>query len=105
MWNPTATAGVWLGTIGSGAGTYSTALPTITSVYTSIKRGRWANVVTTANQVLGIRNAELMYTRGAVSQGGFFFYALENGRLTNGGRFFAGCILQQLLLCRPISIK
>jgi hypothetical protein len=38
MWNPTtATAGVWLGTIGSGAGTYSTALPTITSVYTSIK--------------------------------------------------------------------
>jgi hypothetical protein len=26
-------------TIGSGAGTYST-LPTITSVYTSIKRGR-----------------------------------------------------------------
>jgi hypothetical protein len=64
MWNPTtATAGVWLETIGSGAGTYSTALPTITSVYTSIKRGRWANVVTTANQVLGIRNAELMYTR------------------------------------------
>jgi hypothetical protein len=39
MWNPTtATAGVWLGTI-SGAGTYSTALPTITSVYTSIKKG------------------------------------------------------------------
>jgi hypothetical protein len=25
-------------TIGSGAGTYSTALPTITSVYTSIKK-------------------------------------------------------------------
>jgi hypothetical protein len=25
----------------NGAGTYSTALPTITSVYTSIKRGRW----------------------------------------------------------------
>jgi hypothetical protein len=59
-------------TIGSGAGTYSTALPTITSVYTSIKKSRWANVVTTANQILGIRNAELMYTRGAVaSQGGF----------------------------------
>jgi hypothetical protein len=58
-------------TIGSGAGTYSTALPTITSVYTSIKRGRWANVVTTANQVLGIRNAELMYTSAVASQGGF----------------------------------
>jgi hypothetical protein len=40
-------------TIGSGAGTYSTA-PTITSVYTSKKRGRWANVVTTANQVLAL---------------------------------------------------
>jgi hypothetical protein len=32
-------------------------------------------VVTTANQVLGIRNAELMYTGAVASQGGFFFYA------------------------------
>jgi hypothetical protein len=34
-------------TIGSGAGTYSTALPTITSVYTSIKEIE--QMVTTAN--------------------------------------------------------
>jgi hypothetical protein len=55
-------------------------------------------VVTTA-KVLGIRNAELMYTRGAVaSQGGFFFYARGMDVWTNGVVFFAGCILQQLLL-------
>lgn len=93
MWNPTtATAGVWLGTAGAGAGTYTTALPTTTSLYTAMKRGRWANVVTTANQVLGQRNTEAMYFRGSVAgQGGFFFYArLGFDVWTNGGRFFAG---------------
>ena len=93
MWNcTTATAGVWLGTAGSGAGTYTTALPTTTSIYTSIKRGRWANVVTTTNQVLGQRNTEQMFGRGSVaSQGGFFFFARCGfDTWTNGGRFFAG---------------
>lgn len=94
LWTPTtATAGVWLGTAGAGAGTYTTALPTDTSLYTSIKRARWANVVTTTNQVLGQRNTEAMFYRGsAVSgAGGFFFYArLGFDVWTNGGRFFAG---------------
>ena len=93
MWNPTtATAGVWLGTAGAGAGTYSTALPTTTNIYTAIKRGRWANVVTTTNQVLGQRNTEAMFFRGnAAGQGGFFFYARAGMDVwTNGGRFFAG---------------
>lgn len=93
MWNPTTvTAGVWLGTAGAGAGTYSTALPTTTNIYTSMKRARWANVATTANQVLGQRNTEAMYMRGSVAgQGGFFFFARCGMDVwTNGGRFFAG---------------
>jgi hypothetical protein len=92
MWTPTtATAGVWMGTVGAGAGTYSTALPTTGNVYTTIKRGRWANVVTTTNQVLGQRNTESMFYRGAGVGGGFFFYARAGMDVwTNGGRFFAG---------------
>lgn len=94
MWNPTtATAGVWLGTAGAGAGTYTTALPTTTNLYTAMKRGRWANVVTTTNQVLGQRNTEAMYMVSAsnAGQGGFFFYARTGFDVwTNGGRFFAG---------------
>lgn len=93
VWRATnATAGLWQGTVGAGAGTFSRALPTVTSIYTSIPRGRWANVVTTLNQVLGQRNTEAVFFRGSVAnQGGFFF----NARLgfdvwTNGGRFFAG---------------
>lgn len=93
MWNPTtATAGVWLGTAGAGAGTYSTQLPTFTNRYTSAKRGRWANVVTTANQVLGQRNTEAMYFRGSISgAGGFFFFARFGfDTWTAGGRLFVG---------------
>jgi hypothetical protein len=93
MWNPTtATAGVWLGTAGAGSGTFSAGLPTATNIYTSTKRGRWANVVTTTNQVLGQRNTEAMFTRGSVAgQGGFYFFArCGMDTWTNGGRFFAG---------------
>jgi hypothetical protein len=38
IWNTTNTInGSWTGTIGSGVGTYSTGLPSTTSVYTSVK--------------------------------------------------------------------
>jgi hypothetical protein len=38
------------------------------------KRGRYSNVVTTLNQVLGQRNIEAMYMRGSIAgQGGFSF--------------------------------
>lgn len=93
LWKPTTvTAGVWENTIGAGVGTYTTALPTTTSTYTSIRRARWANVVTTVNQVLGQRNTELMFYRSnAAQQGGFFFYARGGFDVwTNGGRAFAG---------------
>lgn len=93
LWTPTtATAGVWQGTAGAGAGTYTTALPTTTNLYTAMKRGRWANVVTTTNQVLGQRNTEAMFFLGGVAgQGGFLFYARFGFDVwTNGGRLFAG---------------
>ncbi len=93
LWMPTtATAGVWQGTVGAGAGTYTTALPTTTNVYTAQKRGRWANVVTTTNQVLGQRGTEAMFFRGAATeQGGFFFFGRFGFDVwTNGGRMFAG---------------
>lgn len=93
MWSATAaTAGVWMGTIGAGTGTYSAGLPTATSIYTSIKRSRWANVITTLNQVLGQRSSEALFMRGAAAgQGGYFFYARGGFDIwTNGARFFTG---------------
>jgi len=93
MWNPTTViAGVWLGTIGTGTGTFSTALPTSTNTYTAIKRSRMTNVVTTLNQVIGQRNTELMYQLGGTAgQGGFFFYTRCGFDVwNNGSRFFAG---------------
>lgn len=93
MWTPTTTTtGLWVGTVGAGAGTYTTQLPTNTSLYTAMKRGRWANIATTTSQVLGQRNTEAMYFLGnAAGQGGFLFYSrLGFDVWTNGGRFFAG---------------
>jgi hypothetical protein len=93
IWNNTnATAGLWSGTVGAGAGAFTQALPNTTSLYTSIKRARYANVVTTTNQVLGQRNTEAMFFRGPIApQGGFFFYARFGMDIwTNGSRLFAG---------------
>lgn len=89
----TATGGLWIGTAGAGAGTYTTALPTDTNLYTSTKRARYANVVTTTNQVLGQRNTEAIFYRGSVvsGAGGFKFFARGGFDVwTNGSRFFAG---------------
>jgi hypothetical protein len=47
-------------------------LPTTTTVYTSVTRSRYSNVVNTANQILGARNTELMYTR-VLRYKGFLF--------------------------------
>ena len=95
IWNPTnATAGMWTGTVGAGAGTFSAILPgaSNTNIYASVKRSRWANVVTTTNQVLGQRNTEAMYIRGNLaSTGGFFFFARFGlDTWTTGGRLFVG---------------
>lgn len=94
MWNLTnVTGGVWLGTSGQVSGTYGTVLPVFNSTkYASVRRSRWANVVTTLNQVIGQRQTELMYGRGSVAGvGGFNFYARGGADVwTNGCRFFAG---------------
>lgn len=93
LWNNTnATAGLWIGTVGQGLGTFSVGTFTNSNILTSMKRGRWANVVTTLNQVIGQRNTEAMFTLGsAAGQGGFFFYARAGFDIwTNGSRFFAG---------------
>lgn len=93
-WNNTnATAGIWINTVGAGAGTFSVGLPTITNNYTLGKRSRYANIVTTTNQVLGQRNTELMFlvSPSTAGQGGLFFYTRCGfDTWTNGGRFFAG---------------
>ena len=87
-----ALAGIWQNTVGSGAGTFTTALPTTTSLYTTIRRSLYANVVTTLQQVLGQRITENLFFRGAVAGHGGFFFAARTGFdvWTNGARFFAG---------------
>jgi hypothetical protein len=93
-WRPTnVTAGLWIGTIGAGNGSYSTATPSAAgSIYELLKRARWANVVTTTNQLLGQRNTELLWHRGAnANYGGWEFYARFGFDVwTNGGRMFCG---------------
>jgi hypothetical protein len=68
---------VFLGTVGATTGTYARGLPTTTTVYTSVTRSRYSNVVNTANQILGARNTELMYTRGIALQGVSFMPGQE----------------------------
>jgi hypothetical protein len=55
-------------------------LPTTTTVYTSVTRSRYSNVVNTANQILGARNTELMYTRD-LRYKGFLLCQGRNGCL------------------------
>lgn len=89
----TATAGLWRNTGGTGAGTFAAVTPTDVNLYTSMKRSRYGNVVTTANQVLGQRNTENMFFRGSAVSGAGGFRAVARGGMeiwTNGGRFFFG---------------
>lgn len=88
----TATAGAWFGTSGSSTGTFANTPPSTTNLYTASKRSRYSNVVTTLNQVLGLRNNELTFFRGnAAGQGGFFFFSRFGfDTWTNGSRFFSG---------------
>lgn len=63
-----------------------------TNLLTAMNRGRWANVVTTANQVLGIRSPDGSFWRSSTNAhgGGFFHARFGFDVWTNGGRFFAG---------------
>lgn len=88
----TAATWSWMGTSGSSNWTMAISLPTTTNLYTSIKRGRYSNVVTTLNQTLWQRNNELLFFRwNQPSMWGFFFCArCGMDTWTNGGRFIGG---------------
>lgn len=80
MPNNGTTVGLNLGGAWTSAGTVSHPTPSSTSpaIYSQQKRTRWANVVTTTNQVLGLRTAaaEKRFWRGnAAGLGGFNFHA------------------------------
>lgn len=93
QWRPTnATAGLWVQTVGAGAGTFANTLPSNSTLYTQQKRARYANVATTTNQVLGQRNTEALWWRGdSAGEGGFYTCADFGFDVwTNGGRAFFG---------------
>lgn len=93
QWMPTSgTAGLWTRTEGAGAGTFANTLPSNSTLYTQQKRARYANVVTTLNQVLGQRNTEALFWRGdSAGEGGFYSCADFGFDVwTNGGRAFFG---------------
>lgn len=78
--NGSATVGLNLGLAWTSGGTVSHPTPSSTSpaIHNQQKRTRWANVVTTQNQVLGLRTAtaEKRFWRGnAAGLGGWNFHA------------------------------
>lgn len=79
--NNGSTLGLNLGAAWAGGGTLSHPTPSTTSpaVVNQMYRSRWANVVTTTNQVLGVSamaSGQARYLRGnAARVGGFFFFA------------------------------
>ncbi len=93
QWRPTtATGGLWVQTVGAGAGTFANTLPSNSTLLTQQKRARYSNVVTTLNQVLGQRNTEALFWRGDSANEGGFFICSDFGynTWTNGSRHFNG---------------
>jgi len=94
MWtNTAASGGQYLNSVGGGNGTFSALQPTVgATLYQTIRRSSYANVITTTNQLLGVNNNYFSYFRGSTTgQGGFFYHARLGFEVwTNGGRFFAG---------------
>ena len=92
MWLSTNGNGQMLGGLYNNFGnTIFNIATTLTSVYTSLPRSGFANVVTTANQALGIRGPN-QYARSANADRGGFFFACHMGfdTWTNGGRMHVG---------------
>ncbi len=90
------TAGSFFGGNLTSAGTVSHPTPTSTSRATAMARIRWANVVTTTNQVLGVHGGSAdmaKYWRGnAAGLGGFFLFCRFSTALwaANTVRLFVG---------------
>lgn len=94
LWTPTnVAAGLWQGTAaGATGGTMARNLPTYTNLWTTVNRQSYANVVTTANQALGISSSEAMFFRSTTAGFGGFFFACRFGLTawTANGRVFVG---------------
>lgn len=78
--NSGATVGLNDGLLWTSSGTVSHPTPSSTApaIYSQMKRTRWANIVTTTNQILGLKTGvtEKRYWRGnAAGLGGFDFHA------------------------------
>jgi len=94
LWtHSTATNGNMLGSTLTGNGSFGPAVPTAAgSIWAGMARSLYANVVTTLNQVLGVRTGESIFHVGSVAGKGGFTYRARLGMevWNNSGRFFAG---------------
>lgn len=94
IWTPTnVTAGAWQGDLSVTTGTYSLGtMSSPSTIYASMRRSRYANIVTTLNQVLGVINTNASWQRGNIAGVGGFFMVSRIGFdvWTNGSRFFVG---------------
>ncbi|MGV8987662.1 MAG: hypothetical protein ACOH2H_15430 [Cypionkella sp.] len=93
MWLPSNTNGTFLGGAGNTQGNpHYNVSQNFTARYTSKARSAWNNVVTTANQTLGVDVSTTKTVRGnAPGIGGFFCYVCAGFEIwTNGGRLHLG---------------
>jgi hypothetical protein len=89
-WQPGAAAGGYVGTAGANLGTAAIALPTVTNLYTMMRRSTFASVVTTTNQQVGIMT-ENMFARGNADGGGFMLVCRFGfDSIKSGMRAFVG---------------
>jgi len=94
LWtHSTATNGNMLGSTLTGNGSFGPGIPTAAgSIWAGMARSLYGNVVTTTNQVLGVRTGESIFHIGSVAGKGGFTYRARFGMeiWNNAGRFFAG---------------
>jgi hypothetical protein len=92
-WRPvSATAGVYLGSDGTNAGTAASPVPTTTNLYTISQRNTYSSVITTQNQQLGLRNSNNRFLRGSIAGHGGFLFVCRFGftSIKTGCRAFVG---------------
>lgn len=94
LYKPAAatTIGTIIGSVFTQGGTLSHPSITNASAILSHRRSRWANIVTTANQFLGVMDSTFGFWRGnAANLGGFFVHARFSLPLfPAGSRVFVG---------------
>lgn len=90
-WAPGATNGVMMGSSLTALTTGTALAPTAVNKYTTFRRSRWASVVTTPNQQVGLRT-DAQFFRSATSTNSGWFYKATFGidNYTANDRFFVG---------------